>query len=424
MDIFQRTATFTRADDLRRAGLYPFFAPFDGPDATTVRLADGREAIMCGSNNYLGLTADPRVRAAAKAAIDRYGTSRTGSRLLNGNTPLHDELERELADFLGMPAALLFSTGYQANLGAVADLLTRDDTVFLDREAHASAYDGCAMGPARVRRFRHNDLDDLRTRLAAGPSGDGRLVVVDGVYSMGGDLCPLPGLVPLCREHGARLLVDDAHGLGVLAAGRGTPAHFGLAGQVDLMSVTFSKSLASVGGAVLGPPEVIDYLRHHARSQIFSAAAPPASVATALAALRILREEPWRCAQALKNTDFVRRELAGLGCPTLPSETPILCVPAHDESTALLAWRQLLDEGVYVNAVLPPAAPPRLRLSLTATHTPSQLTKIVDAFSHLAALPPRHPVDLTSHRRLTRRLTDLSSAGGRPLRDSPSPDAA
>jgi 8-amino-7-oxononanoate synthase len=388
MDIFERAGAFTHARAARAAGLYPYFTVFDGPDATIARLPSGQEVVMCGSNNYLGLTSDRRVHAAAKLAIDEYGTSRTGSRLLNGNTPLHEELEAELADFLGMPAALVFPTGYQANLGVVAGLLSRHDVVLIDREAHASVYDACSMGPAKVRRFAHNDLDDLRRRLATCPADAGKLVVVDGVYSMGGDLPPLPEVVELCRRYGARLLVDDAHGVGVLAQGRGTCAHFGLTDQVDLVSITFSKALASVGGAVLGSEDVIEYLRHHARSLIFSAAAPPASLAAVLAAIRLVRAEPWRCELALDNARYVRRGLVELGYAPYPTETPIICVPTHDLSGTLLAWRGLLDHGVYVNAVLPPAASPRLRLSVGAAHTTEQLDRTVAAFGKVRDLLP------------------------------------
>jgi 8-amino-7-oxononanoate synthase len=386
-DIFDRCRSYTEARVARTAGLYPYFTVFDGSDATVARTSSG-EVLMCGSNNYLGLTCDPRVRTAARAAVEEYGSSRTGSRLLNGNISLHQELERELADFLGMPAALVFPTGYQANLGAIASLLSRHDVVIIDREAHASVYDGCAMSQAKVRRFAHNDMADLERRLADCPPDVGRLVVVDGVYSMGGDLCPLPETVRLCREYGARLLVDDAHGLGVLADGRGTSAHLGVTGQVDLLTVTFSKSLASIGGAVLGPEEVIDYLRHRARSFVFSASAPPASLAAARAALRILRAEPWLCRQAVENASFVQRELAALGYEPLPSETPIVCVPFDGVVPTLFAWRGLLERGVYVNAVLPPAASPRLRASFIATHTPEQLKSAVAAFAAVRDLTP------------------------------------
>jgi 8-amino-7-oxononanoate synthase len=371
----------------RAAGIYPYFTPFGGSESTVARTPAG-EVLMCGSNNYLGLTSHPWVHARAQAAMEEYGSSRTGSRLLNGNVPLHQELERDLADYLGMPAALVFPTGYQANLGAVASLVRRDDVVIIDREAHASIYDGCAMSQAKVRRFAHNDMADLERRLAGCPPDAGRLVVVDGVYSMAGDLCPLPETVRLCREYGARLLVDDAHGLGVLADGRGTCAHFGLTDQVDLVTVTFSKSLASVGGAVLGPEEVIEYLRHHARPLIFSAAAAPASLAAAQAALTILRAEPWRGRRALENASYVQRELVAVGYEPFPSETPIVSVPFDGIVPTLFMWRSLLERGVYVNAVLPPAASPRLRASFTATHTHDQLKRVVAAFAEVRELAP------------------------------------
>lgn len=385
VDIFGRCRSYTESREARAARLYPYFTPFEGQDATVAQTGDG-DILMCGSNNYLGLTSHPQVKAAAQAAIEAYGSSRTGSRLLNGNTPLHEELEHELAEFLGMPAALVFPTGYQANVGVIASLLSRHDEVILDREAHASAYDGCGMSRAKTRRFAHNDMADLERQLAAGPPDAGRLVVVDGVYSMAGDLCPLNEVVRLCRQYGARLLVDDAHGIGVLADGRGTSAHFGVTDQVDLVTVTFSKSLASIGGAVLGPEDVIEYLRHHARSLIFSASAPPANLAAAYAALRILRAEPWLCRQAVENASYVRRELTALGYDPIPSETPIVSVRLDGVQQTLLAWRSLLDRGVYVNAVVPPAASPRLRASFATTHTSEQLKRVVAAFAEVRDL--------------------------------------
>jgi len=380
VDILDRCRQYTAARTARASGRYPYFTPFGGSDSTVAHTDTG-EILMCGANNYLGLTADERVRAAAREAVAEYGTSRTGSRLLNGNTPLHEELERELADLVGKPAALLYPTGYQANLGVIGTLLTRDDVMIADQEVHASAFDAWRMTRARLRRFAHNDPADLRRQLAGCRSGEGRLVVVDGVYSMAGDLAPLPEVTRVCREYAARLLVDDAHGLGVLAAGRGTAAHFDVTDQVDIVTLTFSKSFASVGGAVAGPEEVVDYLRHHSRSQMFSAAAPPASVAAALAALRILRAEPWRCARALENARFVRDGLRAIGGDPLPTQTPIVCVPTRDVPQTMKLWRDLLDHGVYVNAVIPPAAAPRLRASFAATHTPDQLDRVVAAFA-------------------------------------------
>ena len=386
VDIFERCQSYESARTAREAGLYPYFTMFAGRDATTARVGD-RDVIMCGSNNYLGLTSDERVRAAARAAIDEYGSSRTGSRLLNGNTPLHEELERELADFFGTEAALVFPTGHQTNLGVIGALPSRHDVVIIDREAHASIYDATRLSPAKTLRFAHNDVADLERVLLRCPPDAGKLVVVDGVYSMGGDLCPLPELVETCRRHGARLVVDDAHGVGVLSKGRGAASHFGVAAEVDLITITFSKALASIGGAVLGSAVVIDYLRHNARSQIFSAAAPPAAVAAALEALRIVRVEPWLCQQAIDNATYVRRELGRLGFATVPGSAPIVSVQTGDLKQTLVMWRMLLETGVYVNAVIPPAASPRLRASFMATHTQEQLDRTLEAFVQMRSAP-------------------------------------
>ncbi|MGW6915532.1 aminotransferase class I/II-fold pyridoxal phosphate-dependent enzyme [Kitasatospora sp. NPDC054939] len=383
MDIFSRISAYRAARDAMAAGLYPYFLPLTGNEGTTVTLGD-RELVMCGSNNYLGLTSDPRVKKAAADALDRYGTSCTGSRFLNGNLALHEELERELADYYGKPAALVISTGYQANLGAIDALAGRGDVVLADRDAHASIVDGGRLSAARLRRFRHNDAGALDRALAAVPDQAGRLVVVDGVYSMEGDLCALPEIVEVCRRHEARLVVDDAHGLGVLAQGRGTCAHFGLTGQVDLITVTFSKSLASLGGAVLGDEDVIHYLKHHARSLIFSASATPASAASALAALRILREEPWRAERAQQNADRIRAGLAALGIDPGLSATPVIPLRTRGVVETLLLWRRLIERGVYTNPVVPPAASPRLRLSFMATHTDAHLDRVLEVLAEEA----------------------------------------
>ncbi|GGT40871.1 2-amino-3-ketobutyrate CoA ligase [Streptomyces kurssanovii] len=382
-DVFSRFASFTAANDLIESGLYPCFIPLEGHDGTRARL-DGRELIMCGSNNYLGLTDDPRVRAAAGRALDTYGSSCTGSRFLNGNIDLHQELEKELARFLGKPAALVMSTGYQTNLGVIAGLLTPRDHVVIDKGAHASVVDGCRLSGAKLRWFPHNDAGALAGVLAGLPDDAPRLVVVDGVYSMEGELCDLPAVVDVCRRYGARLLVDDAHGLGVLAGERGTAAHFGLTDEVDLITVTFSKSLASLGGAVAGSEEAIHYLRHHARSLIFSASMTPANTGAALAALRVLRDEPELTDKLAADAGHLRRGLAAVGIGTGVSATPIIPVATHGAIGTLHAWRRLIDSGVYVNPVLPPAAEPRLRVSLTARHTTAQLDRVVEAF---AAVP-------------------------------------
>ncbi|GGW75794.1 MULTISPECIES: aminotransferase class I/II-fold pyridoxal phosphate-dependent enzyme [Streptomyces] len=387
-DLYSRFSSFTAARDLMAADLYPFFLPLEGGEGPTVR-RDGRTLIMCGSNNYLGLTGHPEVLAAARSALDRYGSSRTGSRFLNGNTDLHQELEAELADYLGKPAALVMSTGYQTNLGVLGTVLTPRDYVVLDRSAHASLLDGCRLSGAKVRWFPHNDPEGLRRTLERIPDEAGRLVVVDGVYSMEGDVCDLPAVVKMCSAYGARLLLDDAHGLGVLAEGRGTAAHFGLTDEVDLITVTFSKSLASLGGAVAGSEEAIHYLRHHARSLMFSASTTPTNAAAALAALRLLRARPELATAVQANAAYVRRGLAEAGVRSTPSSTPIVSLPTPGALETLTTWQRLLHDGVYVNPVLPPAAEPRLRTSYMASHTLDQLDRVVEACAAQDALLER-----------------------------------
>ncbi|MFJ4785213.1 aminotransferase class I/II-fold pyridoxal phosphate-dependent enzyme [Streptomyces sp. NPDC088794] len=379
--LLERCASYTRARDARNAGLYPYFLNFDGRDAGTARMADGREVVMCGSNDYLGLSTDPRVVAAAAEASARYGAGCTGSRFLNGNLDLHDELERELAEFFGKEAALVLTTGYQANLGAISGLCGPGDLILVDKEAHASLIDGARLSRAKIGWFAHNDVDDLADKLARLPRRGGVMVVVDGVYSMEGDLCPLPRLVEVCREFGATLLVDDAHGGGVLDKGRGTSAHFGLTDEVPLITLTFSKAFGSIGGAVLGDADVIDYLRHHARALMFSASASPANTAAALQSLRILREEPWRCTTVADNAAYMRRELSALGYEVGAGSTPVVPVETGDELNTLNAWNLLIEEGVYVNAVLPPAASPRLRTSYTAVQTEEHLGRALAGFA-------------------------------------------
>jgi len=387
MSVLAKCGDFTSAKEAASRGYYPYFVAFEESDGTVARL-DDREIVMAGSNNYLGLTRDPRVIAAGHAALETYGSSCTGSRLLNGNLKLHEQLEEELAAFFGKPAALVYSTGYGANVGTIGALLTRHDHVLLDREAHASALEGALVTRADMKTFAHNRTDDLIRRLQRMPAGGDRLVVVDGVYSMGGDLCPLPDIVEVCREFGAQLLVDDAHGAGVMGGGRGTCAQFDLTNEVDLITVTFSKSFASIGGAAIGDEDVIHYLRHHARSEVFSASMTPASTATALAALRIAGDEPWRARQALANAAYVRAELVKLGYPVGDSSSPIVPVHLSNEIETVVLWRLLLDLGVYVNAVVPPAASCRLRVSFTASHTREHLDKVISAFSAAQELLP------------------------------------
>lgn len=383
MNLLDKCHTYTIAREAIAGGYYPYFVPFDNGDGATATL-DGREIVMAGSNSYLGLTRDPRVIEASRKALETVGSSVSGSRLLNGNLRLHEELEEELADFLGKEAALVFSTGYGANLGTIGGLVDRDDEVILDAEAHASSIDGARASGAQISYFAHNDVAALEARLSAGSASRGRLVVVDGVYSMAGDLGPLPEIVNTCKEHGAQLLVDDAHGAGVIGGGRGTSAFFGVTESVELITVTFSKAFASIGGAAAADADVIHYLRHHARAQIFSASMTPANTAAALAALRITRSEPWRGVQAISHASEVVAALRHQGYDVAPTESPIVPILTGELTSTVMAWCRLMELGVYVNAVLPPAASPRLRASFTANHTQEHLDRVIEAFQIVA----------------------------------------
>jgi len=382
MDLFDKCYAFTRADEARAAGYYPYFIPLDDTEGTEV-VVRGKRMIMIGSNNYLGLTTHPKVRQAAIDAVKRYGTSCTGSRFLNGNLALHNQLEQDLADFVGKEAGLVFSTGMQVNLGTISALVGRSDVVITDREDHASIYDGCFLSLGEKKRFRHNDMAHLEQLLQE--SGDkGKLVVVDGVYSMGGDIAPLPEIVKLCKQYDARLMVDDAHAMGVLAGGRGTAAHFGLTDQVDLTMGTFSKSFASLGGVIVGDAKVIDYIKHNARALIFSASMPPAQVAAVAAALQVMKDEPERVSRVMEIGEKMRQGYHALGYNTLNSQTPIVPILIGDEMKCLLFWKALGEAGIYVNPVLPPACPPNqtlLRTSYMATHTDAQLTRVLETFA-------------------------------------------
>jgi 8-amino-7-oxononanoate synthase len=391
MDLFDKCSAFTAAKEAQAAGLYPYFIPLTDSEGTEVTVGDHR-LIMIGSNNYLGLTTHPRVRQAAVEATQRFGTSCTGSRFLNGTLELHLELERRLAEFVGKDAALVFSTGYQTNLGTISALVGRGDFVVTDKEDHASIVDGCRLAFGEMRRFRHNDVAHLERVLAGLPEDVGKLVVVDGVFSMGGDIAPLPELVPLCHEYGARLMVDDAHSVGVLGGGRGTATHFGLADQVDLMMGTFSKSFASLGGFIAGAADVIHYVQHHARSLIFSASMPPGNVAAALAALEVMQEEPGRITRINQIGERMRAGFRRLGFNVGASETPIIPVIIGEDTRTFIAWKMLYEAGVYTNPVISPAVPPDsslLRTSYMATHTDEQLDRVLDAFAQVG-----HTLDL------------------------------
>jgi 8-amino-7-oxononanoate synthase len=342
---------------------------------------------MMGSNNYLGLTHHPEVLAAAKAALERYGSGCTGSRFLNGTLDLHEQLEAELAEFFGKEACLVFSTGYQANLGLISGLVGRGDVVFLDKLDHASIVDGAKMSHGETIRFNHGDLAGLERKLQKVEDGTGVMVIVDGIYSMEGDIADVPGLVKITQKYGAALAVDDAHSVGVLGPnGDGTAAHFGLTDEVDLIVGTFSKSLASIGGFAAGTDTVIHYLRHHARPMIFTAALPPSNTAGVLAALHVLQREPERRAQLWENTRRLQEGLRGLGFDIGPTETPIVPVLIGPLDKTFLFWRKLFDAGVFTNPVVPPAVPPsqcRLRTSLMATHTAEQIDRALGVFGQL-----------------------------------------
>ena len=385
MDLFEKCARYTRAKEAIAAGYYPYFIPLSETEGTEVTV-DGHRLIMIGSNNYLGLTTHPKVRQAAIDAIKRYGPSCTGSRFLNGNLTMHNELERKLAAFAGKEAGLVFSTGFQTNLGVISSLVGRGDVVITDREDHASIVDGCRLAFGQMKRFRHNDMADLERVLDA--CGDaGKLVVVDGVFSMGGDIAPLPEIIPLCKQYGARLMVDDAHSVGVLGeGGRGTSSHFGCTDDVDLIMYTFSKSFASLGGFIAGDEDVMHYVQHNARSLIFSASMPPPCVAAVLAALEALLEEPERVDRLREIGAKMRKGFADMGYNTGNSETAIVPVFIGEDAKTFQFWKTLFADGVYVNPVVPPAVPVNqsmLRTSYMATHTDEQLNTVLDKFEHI-----------------------------------------
>jgi 8-amino-7-oxononanoate synthase len=382
MDIFAKVHHFTDAREAIAQGFYPYFIPMDENEGTEV-VFNNHRLIMCGSNNYLGLTTHPKVREAAREAIDRYGTSCTGSRFLNGTLALHERLEAELAAWVGKESALVFSTGMQANLGAVSAITCRDDVVILDKEDHASIVDGARLGYGKIERYRHNDMAHLDRVLRSIPEEAGRLIVIDGLFSMEGDLACLADIVALAKKYGARVMVDDAHGMGVLGGGHGTAAHFGLTDEVDLIMSTFSKSFASLGGFVAGSEEVIHYIKHHARSLIFSASIPAANAAAALAALEVMRAEPERVARVNEIGERMRQGYKQLGFNIGNSVTPIVPIIIGDDMTTFLTWKMLFAEGVFVNPVISPAVAPGnqlLRTSYMATHTNEQLDRVLEIF--------------------------------------------
>ena len=379
-DIFDKRKN-EYAEQARALGIYPYFHELESRQDTEV-IMEGKRRIMLGSNNYLGLTVHPRVIAAGVAALETYGTGCSGSRFLNGTLSLHTQLERELADFLGREAVMTFSTGFQTNLGILSALCGKSDYVLCDKENHASIYDGCKLSYAKMLRYRHNDMEELERRLQQVPDNAGCLIVTDGVFSMGGDICNLPEIVRLARQYGARVMVDDAHGLGVIGkGGRGTASYFGLEDQVDVVMGTFSKSLASIGGYMAASADVVDYVRHASRPYIFCASIPPASCATAIEALHILREQPELPERLAALARHMREGLKRRGIAIRESTTLIIPIYTHDAVTTLTIAKELYDEGVYVNPVLPPATHPSeclLRTSYMATHTEALLDEALD----------------------------------------------
>ena len=382
MDLDAKSRRFTVARRLKAAGCYPYFHPIESAQEPEV-VVGGRRMIMIGSNNYLGLTTHPKVKEAARLALERYGTGCAGSRFLNGTLDLHEELERKLARFKRREAALVFSTGFQTNLGVLAALGGKGDVLITDRRSHASIVDGCRLSFGQIRRFRHNDMADLERVLARSGKG-GKIIVVDGVFSMEGDIANLPEIVRLAQKYGARVMVDDAHATGVLGKeGRGTAEHFGLEEEVDLVMGTCSKALASIGGFVAGRAEVIDYLRHHARPLIFSASLPPSCVATISAALDIIEGEPERREKLWENAQRMRQGLTALGFDTGTSETPIIPVILREDRLAFQCWKLLHEAGIFANPAVSPAVPKGhalIRTSYMATHTPAQLDRVLEAF--------------------------------------------
>ncbi|HEU4583527.1 MAG TPA: aminotransferase class I/II-fold pyridoxal phosphate-dependent enzyme [Polyangiaceae bacterium] len=386
-DVFEKCYQFTAADNARKAGLYPFFRPLDfndGPEA----VIDGRRVLMFGSNNYLGLTTHPKVREAAKAAIDRFGTSMTGSRLVNGSMKLHNEFEEKLAAYFGKESALVFTTGYQVNIATCAALMSNKTSVaVVDRNVHASLYDGVRLGQsagARLTRFKHADAESLDRALQRVEAGEGAFVITDGVFSAEGEIAKLDEIVPVVKKHGARLFVDDAHALGVIGpGGRGTPYHFGLEKDVDLIGGTFSKSLASIGGWLVGERKVLQYIQHFAPSFMFAASAAPPSVAAAMAAFDLMQEESWRIDKLRENFTYMRDELRKMGFELGHTQTAVIPIYIRQDLRTLMMWRELLEEhGVYTNPFISPGVPPKsamLRTSYMATHSREQLDRGLEA---------------------------------------------
>ena len=387
-DLFRKCSEYTLAKDLREKGIYAYFHALESRQDVEVMM-EGKRRIMLGSNNYLGLTVHPEIIQSGKDALEKYGTGCSGSRFLNGTLQMHLELERELASFLRKEAVMTFSTGFQSNLGIISAIVGHGDYVLCDKENHASIYDGCKLSYGRMLTYGHSNMEELEIQLKKVPDSAGRLIVTDGVFSMGGDLAKLPEIVALAKKYGARVMVDDAHGLGVVGeGGRGTASHFGLEDQVDIYMGTFSKSLASLGGYMAASEEVVDFVRHNSRPFIFSASIPPANCAVALAALRYIRAHPELVQRLSSLSAYARQGLIRRGVSIRDSGevTPILPIHTQTAENTLITAMKLYDAGVYVNPVLPPATPPTdclLRTSYMASHTEELLDEAMDIIAEV-----------------------------------------
>ncbi len=383
MGLFDKCQRFTAAKRIQAAGFYPFFIPAQSVSDTEV-VVDGKRKVMIGSNNYLGLTHHPKIIEAAERSLRKYGSSSTGSRYLNGTLDLHEELETKLADFVNKNAALIFSTGFLTNLGIISSLVGNGDVVLIDRFSHASIVDGCRLSYGETVLFKHNDMADLEQSITSAGRDKGKLIIVDGIYSMAGDIANIRGILPIAERHGCHLMIDDAHSIGVLGKnGRGTAEHFGVEGRVDLVMGTFSKSFASIGGFVAGDEAVIHYIKHHARSLIFSASAPPSAIAAALASLEVIQDEPERRDNLWRITRRMKSEFERLGFNTGASETPVIPIIIGNLMKTFNCWRRLFDEGVFTNVAISPAVPvgnELLRTSYVATHTDEQLDFVLEKF--------------------------------------------
>ncbi len=381
MDLFEKCKRFTEAKKVMAAGYYPFFIPISSGQDTEVTVR-GKEMIMIGSNNYLGLTSHPEVKQAAIDAIKIYGAGCTGSRFLNGTLDIHEDLERKLAQFMNKESALVFSTGFQTNLGTISALVNKGEYIITDRSDHASIVDGCRLSFGKVLKFRHNNMSDLKRVLSTCPKHSGKLIVIDGVFSMEGDIAKLPDIVELAKKYHARVMVDDAHSIGVLGKnGRGTAEHFNLEDEVDIIMGTFSKSFAYIGGFIAAKEEVIHYIKHFSRALIFSASPPPAAVATVSKALDIIIAEPERRERLWQIAHKMHNSFRALGFDIGDTETPIIPILIGEDMKTFKFWKMLFDEGIFANTAISPAVPPgtaRIRNSYTATHTDSQMDRVLE----------------------------------------------